>query len=183
MDVVAWSACEAQRRLSPLGSRWTHTRAVAVRAREIAAAVAPEDQPTLLAVAYLHDEQEGPRSPSRWRYADLYAAISPPRQAFADEVGITKTSAYSWLCRRRHNHDMRHTFATWSLAAGMGIFTLARRMGTSVQMIDRTYGHLAHDAEDQDRDLLDAYDSRNAAIGHAVGTPAGLERGADEDAA
>ncbi|HEY6887421.1 MAG TPA: site-specific integrase [Solirubrobacter sp.] len=50
----------------------------------------------------------------------------------------------------------RHTFATWSLAAGMSIFTLSRRMGTSVQMIDRTYGHLAHDADDYDRSLLDA---------------------------
>jgi hypothetical protein len=29
----------------------------------------------------------------------------------------------------------------------MSIFTLARRMGTSVQMIDVTYGHLAHDSE------------------------------------
>ncbi len=48
----------------------------------------------------------------------------------------------------RRIYDMRHTFATWSLAAGMSIFTLARRMGTSVQMIDSTYGHLAQDAED-----------------------------------
>lgn len=32
-------------------------------------------------------------------------------------------------------------------------------MGTSMQMIDKTYGHLAHDAEDQDRELLDAYDN------------------------
>ena len=30
----------------------------------------------------------------------------------------------------------------------MSIFTLSRRMGTSVQMIDQTYGHLAHDADD-----------------------------------
>jgi len=30
----------------------------------------------------------------------------------------------------------------WSLAAGMSIFTLARRMGTSVPVIDGTYGHL-----------------------------------------
>jgi integrase len=44
----------------------------------------------------------------------------------------------------RRIYDMRHTFATWSLAAGMSIFTLARRMGTSVQMIDVTYGHFAH---------------------------------------
>jgi hypothetical protein len=33
-------------------------------------------------------------------------------------------------------------------------------MGTSVEMIDRTYGHLALDAEDYERDLLDAYDAR-----------------------
>ena len=64
---------------------------------------------------------------------------------------------------------MRHTFATWSLAAGMSIFTLARRMGTSVQMIDQTYGHLARDAEDQDRGLLDRYDTAENARGH-VGT-------------
>jgi hypothetical protein len=29
-------------------------------------------------------------------------------------------------------------------------------MGTSVEMIDRTYGHLARDAEDYERALLDA---------------------------
>lgn len=65
---------------------------------------------------------------------------------------------------------MRHTFATWSLAAGMSIFTLSRRMGTSVQMIDATYGHLASDADDYDRGLLDAYDEAEAASGHVVGT-------------
>jgi len=66
----------------------------------------------------------------------------------------------------RRIYDMRHTFATWILAAGMGIFTLARRMGTSVKMIDATYGHLAQDAEDQDRGLLDAYDAANGGAGH-----------------
>ncbi len=45
---------------------------------------------------------------------------STPRSAqsarhFSTEVGITKTSAYSWLCRRRHNHDLRHTFAVRTL--------------------------------------------------------------------
>ena len=74
----------------------------------------------------------------------------------------------------RRIYDMRHTFATWSLAAGMNIFTLARRMGTSLQMIDRTYGHLAQDAEDQDRSLLDAYDAAaRHGTGHAVGTETG----------
>ena len=65
----------------------------------------------------------------------------------------------------RRIYDMRHTFATWSLAAGMGIFTLARRMGTSVKMIDAAYGHPAQDAEDQDRGLLVAYDAAQSACG------------------
>lgn len=34
-------------------------------------------------------------------------------------------------------------------------------------MIDATYGHLARDADDHDRALLDAFDG---ATGHAVGT-------------
>jgi integrase len=84
----------------------------------------------------------------------------------------------------RRIYDMRHTFATWSLAAGMSIFTLARRMGTSVPVIDATYGHLAIDADGNDRDLLDAYD---AARGHVVGTETGeddadTEPGNDETA-
>jgi integrase len=84
----------------------------------------------------------------------------------------------------RRIYDMRHTFATWCLAAGMGIFTLARRMGTSVKMIDATYGHLAQDAEDQDRDLLDAYDAAAGnGSGHAVGTTPPVDDAAEEPAA
>jgi hypothetical protein len=55
----------------------------------------------------------------------------------------------------------------------MSIFTLSRRMGTSVRMIDATYGHLVRDAEDQDRGLLDAYDAASDNGGHAVGTDPG----------
>jgi hypothetical protein len=61
----------------------------------------------------------------------------------------------------RRIYDLRHTYATFSLAAGVSLFTLARRMGTSVEMIDRTYGHLAPDAEDYERGLLDAFDARS----------------------
>jgi len=60
----------------------------------------------------------------------------------------------------RRIYDMRHTYATFSLAAGVSLFSLSRRMGTSVEMIDRTYGHLAADAEEYERNLLDAFDSR-----------------------
>ena len=40
----------------------------------------------------------------------------------------------------------------------MDIFTLARRMGTSVKMIDQTYGHLITGADVHERELLDAFD-------------------------
>ena len=36
----------------------------------------------------------------------------------------------------------RHTFAAWSIAAGVQLFYLSRIMGTSVTQIDATYGHL-----------------------------------------
>ncbi|HWI00350.1 MAG TPA: hypothetical protein VNT27_08455 [Propionibacteriaceae bacterium] len=38
------------------------------------------------------------------------------------------------------------------------LFTLSRRMGTSLAMIGDTYGHLAPDADERERVLLDSYD-------------------------
>jgi integrase len=58
----------------------------------------------------------------------------------------------------RRIYDLRHTYAAWSLAASLDIFTLARRMGTSVKMIDQTYGHLVAGADVYERELLDAFD-------------------------
>lgn len=46
--------------------------------------------------------------------------------------------------------------ATEALAAGISIFELARVMGTSVAMIDRTYWHFARDSEQAIRARLDA---------------------------
>ena len=45
-----------------------------------------------------------------------------------------------------------------SLAAGVPLFTLSRRMGTSVEMIDRSYD-LAPDAENVELAMLNAYDA------------------------
>lgn len=73
----------------------------------------------------------------------------------------------------RRIYDLRHTYATMSLAAGVSLFSLARRMGTSVEMIDRTYGDLAPDAEDYERTLLDAYDAKSEAFGHGSGIESG----------
>jgi integrase len=55
-------------------------------------------------------------------------------------------------------YALRHTYATWALRAGIPTFTVARRMGTSVQMIEKTYGHLAHDAEEWELERLIAFD-------------------------
>jgi integrase len=72
--------------------------------------------------------------------------------------------------KHRRIYDLRHTYATWSLAAGVDIYTLARRMGTSLQMIDRTYGHLAPGADEYERELLDRFDGgRSGANGRYVG--------------
>jgi integrase len=62
---------------------------------------------------------------------------------------------------RRGPYCLRHTFATEALAGGVSIFELARLMGTSVAMIDRTYGHLARDSEEAIRGRLKARSTRS----------------------
>jgi integrase len=57
---------------------------------------------------------------------------------------------------QRGPYCLRHTFATEALAAGVSIFELARLMGSSVKVIDRTYGHLAVDTADVIRARLNA---------------------------
>jgi integrase len=73
-----------------------------------------------------------------WRTREWYDAL--------DAAGI----------ERRGPYHLRHTFATEALASGVSIFELARVMGASVREIDRTYGHLARDAEDSIRARLNA---------------------------
>jgi hypothetical protein len=46
---------------------------------------------------------------------------------------------------------MRHTYASFALDAGVSIFELARLMGTSVRVIDSTYGHLVRGSLDRVR--------------------------------
>ncbi len=43
-------------------------------------------------------------------------------------------------------YDLRSTFASNALAAGVSVFELARIMGTSVAMIERAYGTLIEGA-------------------------------------
>jgi integrase len=68
----------------------------------------------------------------------------------------------------RPPYALRHTYAAWSIAAGVGLFELARVMGTSLSQVDKTYGHLLPDSLDRARIALDSFQSRAevATFGH-----------------
>ncbi len=57
----------------------------------------------------------------------------------------------------RRIYDLRSTFASNALAAGVSVFELARIMGTSVRMIERHYGALLQGSGDAIRAKLDRY--------------------------
>jgi hypothetical protein len=59
--------------------------------------------------------------------------------------------------QHRSPYALRHTFATFAIAAGVSLYELARFMGTSVEQIDRTYGHLLPDSIDRARLAPDAF--------------------------
>jgi integrase len=71
--------------------------------------------------------------PAHWRPAQRAAGIDPLRRIY----------------------DLRHTFATFALRAGISTFDLSRYMGASLTMIDRHYGHLARDGREHAIRLLD----------------------------
>ena len=68
----------------------------------------------------------------------------------------------------RRVYDLRHTFATFALRAGISTTDLSRYMGASLTMIDRHYGHLARDGRDHAIKLLDAFIGPEAVNVHAV---------------
>jgi integrase len=60
-------------------------------------------------------------------------------------------------------YDLRSTFASDALAAGVTIFELARIMGTSVRMIEQHYGSLLDGAGAGIANRLDAYENKRGA--------------------
>jgi integrase len=56
----------------------------------------------------------------------------------------------------RDLYDLRHTYATFALRAGVPVFALSRFLGTSIAMINLHYGHLAVDSYQHAVSLLDA---------------------------
>ncbi len=69
-----------------------------------------------------------------WRPAQVSAGIEPIRGLY----------------------DLRHTYATFALRAGVAVFAVSRFIGSSIAMIDRHYGHLARDSHVHAVSLLDA---------------------------
>jgi integrase len=59
-------------------------------------------------------------------------------------------------------YDLRSTFASDALHAGIPAFTLAKVMGTSVRMIERHYGALLDGAGIEIANQLDALDTDRA---------------------
>ena len=80
--------------------------------------------------------------PFQWRPAQEAVGISPLRRVY----------------------DLRHTFATFALRAGISTFDLSRYMGASLTMIDRRYGHLARDGREHAIKLLDALNAPERAV-------------------
>jgi integrase len=101
-------------------------------------------------------ERGGYLNLANWRRRDWTPAL--------EAAGVDYRSPYA----------LRHTYATDCIAAGLPLFTLARRMGTSLRMIEATYGHLATDAASRELDILDAYDEEQ--IGRVLDAPSPREK-------
>jgi integrase len=65
-------------------------------------------------------------------------------------------------------YDLRSTFASGALAAGVSVFELARIMGTSVRMIERHYGTLLDGAGEAIAARLDALDAERDRVADRV---------------
>jgi integrase len=83
----------------------------------------------------------------------------------------------SGTARPARVYDLRSTFASRALAAGVSAFELARVMGTSVHMIERHYGTLLDGAGASIASRLDAYEADQEqleTIARCSGQPLGI---------
>jgi integrase len=74
-------------------------------------------------------------------------------------------------------YDLRSTFASNALAAGVSVFELARIMGTSVAMIERSYGTLIEGAGADIARRLGAFETAHERSGVVVASGSEPEAG------
>ena len=70
-------------------------------------------------------------------------------------------------------YDLRSTFASNALAAGVSVFELARIMGTSVGMIERSYGTLIEGAGADIARRLGEFEADHKQMAKAFGPQSG----------
>jgi hypothetical protein len=90
-------------------------------------------------------------------------AFFPPASLPTAGLGLRDARPVLSLVDGGRVYDLRHTFATFALRAGISTFDLSRYMGASLTMIDRHYGHLARDGREHAIRLLDGYADFKAA--------------------
>ena len=66
-------------------------------------------------------------------------------------------------------YAMRHTYAAFSIAAGVSTVRARPANGNLGRAIDKTYGHLLPDAVDYERGLLDAFDAKSGDVWAGIG--------------
>jgi integrase len=137
-------------RVKEYGKQSRSLRRVPLRARVVAAL---EDHPWRIDSPLVYPgERGGYLNLHAWRRDEWYPAL--------DAAGLPKLTPYS----------MRHSFASFSIAAGVSLFYLSRLMGTSAEQLDTVYGHMLPDSEEYLRGLLDNFDAtheeRAEGLGH-----------------
>jgi len=117
-----------------------------------------------IALAALEELPPRPDSPLvfpalRGGYLDLHNFRNREWKPAQRELGIDPI---------RRVYDLRHSFATFALRAGVSTFDLSRYMGASLTMIDRHYGHLAKDGRQHAINLLDTFTAASAPTSTSV---------------
>ena len=136
-------------RVKEYGKQSRSLRRIPLRARVVAALDA---HPWRIDTPLVYPSERGSYlNLHAWRRDEWYAAL--------DAAGLPKLTPYA----------MRHTFASFAIAAGVSLFYLARLMGSSVEQIDTRYGHLLPDSEEYLRGLLDSFDGAETEKAEGLG--------------